>query len=72
MLDILKEITTSLPKSKISAAAFEGANIVLYTKDEKYVFEGTSDVKAIVNKLKNSLVKKQELEKSILIHKDLV
>ena len=55
MLDILKEITTSLPKSKISAAAFEGANIVLYTKDEKYVFEGTSDVKAIVNKLKKRI-----------------
>ena len=55
MLDILKEITNELPKGKISAAAFEGANIVLYTKDENYVFEGTSDVKAIVNKLKKRI-----------------
>jgi len=55
MLDILKEITAELPKGKISAAAFEGANIVLYTKDEKFVFEGTSEVKAIVNKLKKRI-----------------
>ena len=55
MLDILKEITGQLPKNKVSAAAFEGANIVLYTKDEKYIFEGTSEVKAIVNKLKKRI-----------------
>ena len=55
MLDILKEITSELPKGKISAAAFEGANIVLYTKDDKYVFEGTTEVKAIVNKLKKRI-----------------
>ncbi len=55
MLDILKEITNDLPKGKISAAAFEGANIVLYTKDEEYLFEGTSDVKSIVNKLKKRI-----------------
>ncbi len=55
MLDILKEITGMLPKDKISAAAFEGANIVLYTKDKNYVFDGTRDVKAIVNKLKKRI-----------------
>jgi uncharacterized protein len=55
MLDILKEITNQLPKGKVSAAAFEGANIVLYTKDEEYVFSGTSEVKAIVNKLKKRI-----------------
>jgi hypothetical protein len=55
MLDILREITNSLPKGKISAAAFEGANIVLYTKDKKFLFAGTKDVKAIVNKLKKRI-----------------
>ena len=33
MGDILKEIIKVLPEGKISDAAFEGANIVLYSKD---------------------------------------
>ncbi len=55
MLDILKEITSKLPKNKISAAAFEGANIVLYTKDKDFLFEGTRAIKKIVGELKKRI-----------------
>ena len=34
MSDIIKEIMKNLPEDKISDAVFEGANIVLYTKDK--------------------------------------
>jgi len=34
MSEILKEILKNLPDDKISDAVFEGANIVLYTKDK--------------------------------------
>ena len=36
---IIKEIMGMLDESRISAAGFEGANIVLYTKDKDYFFE---------------------------------
>ena len=36
MADILKEIIKVLPANKISDAAYEAANIVLYTKDKDY------------------------------------
>ncbi|MEK6846402.1 MAG: hypothetical protein AABY26_06590 [Nanoarchaeota archaeon] len=39
MADILKEIIKILPKDKISDAAFEGANIVVYTKDKDYFLD---------------------------------
>jgi len=50
--EIIKEILKSLPKDKISDAVFEGANIVLYTKDEEFCESGPALVKDVVNKIK--------------------
>ncbi len=36
MPEIIKEILSQLPENKISDAAFEAANIVLYTKDPEF------------------------------------
>ena len=44
MTDILKSITSELPKS-ISDAGFEGANIVLYTTDKDFFREGETKIK---------------------------
>ncbi len=38
MADILKEILKKLPDKSISEATYEAANIVLYTKDSKFLF----------------------------------
>ena len=35
-LEIIKEMLKALPDGVISDAAFEGANIVLYTKDKTF------------------------------------
>ncbi|MFP4567944.1 MAG: beta-CASP ribonuclease aCPSF1 [Candidatus Woesearchaeota archaeon] len=53
--DILKEILKDVPDGKISDAVFEGANIVLYTKNEKFVFEGVPIIKKIVNNIKKRI-----------------
>ena len=55
MSEILKEILKELPDGKISDAGFEGANIVLYTKDRKFVFEANGMIKDIVNKIKKRI-----------------
>ena len=48
MTDILKEIIKVLPEDKISDAAFEGANIVLYTKDKEYFFNNEGTIREAV------------------------
>ena len=53
--DILKEILKDIPDGKISEAVFEGANIVLYTKNKKFLFEGINTIKSIVNKIKKRI-----------------
>ncbi|MEX2017151.1 MAG: beta-CASP ribonuclease aCPSF1 [Candidatus Pacearchaeota archaeon] len=53
-MDILKNITDQLG-GKISEANFEGANIVVYTKDENFFREGESKIKAIVNEIKKRI-----------------
>ncbi len=50
-MDILKNITDDL-HGMIEEANFEGANIVLYTKNEKFFQEGERKIKEIVDKLK--------------------
>ena len=50
--DILETIKAELPKGTISSMNFEGANIVIYTEDGKFLKEGDDAVKAIVNKIK--------------------
>ncbi len=52
MSEILKEILDDLPKGKISDAGFEGANIVLYTKDKDFFFNNNNIIREIVNKIK--------------------
>ncbi len=73
MPDILKNIQSELPKC-ISSANFEGANIVLYTDNEKFFREGEGKIKEVVNKIKKRielradqkiLIKQEEAEKEI-------
>lgn len=53
--EIIKEILKDLPQGKISDAVFEGANIVLYTKDAEFLVEGNNLVKDVVNKIKKRI-----------------
>lgn len=53
-MDILKKITDELPKY-ITDATFEGANIVLYTNNEKFFKEGESKIKELVNTFKKRI-----------------
>jgi uncharacterized protein len=50
--DILETIKSELPKGTISSMNFEGANIVVYTEDGKFLKEGDDSIKAVVNKIK--------------------
>jgi len=53
MLQILKEVLDNIPKSKnISNSGFEGANIVLYTKDREFFLDNEGIIKGIVDKIK--------------------
>jgi len=49
---IIKEMIELLPAGKISDAAFEGANIVLYTKDEEFFANPNGAIKKIVDEFK--------------------
>lgn len=73
MLEILQNITDRL-HGDVSEASFEGANIVLYTKNEKFFKEGERKIKDIVNDIKKRielradtkiLKEKEEVEKKI-------
>ncbi len=50
--DIIKEILSQLPKEKINEAVFEGANIVLYTKDKDFFLNDQGLIKKVVNDIK--------------------
>jgi predicted metal-dependent RNase len=52
MPDIIKEILKKLPEDKISLAAFEGANIVLYTKDKEFFLDNRGKIREIVDEFK--------------------
>ncbi|MBU3941622.1 MAG: beta-CASP ribonuclease aCPSF1 [Nanoarchaeota archaeon] len=49
---IIKEILSQLPGEKISDACFEGANIVLYTKDKDFFLDNNGLIRKIVNNIK--------------------
>jgi KH/beta-lactamase-domain protein len=53
--DIIKEILKHLPDKKVSDVSFEGANIVLYTKDKQFFLEEQAMVKDVVNKIKKRI-----------------
>ncbi len=55
MPDIIKEILKVLPEDKISDAAFEGANIVLYTKDKDYFFDNQGTIRKAVQEFKKRI-----------------
>jgi hypothetical protein len=74
MPDILKEILKEIPEGKISDAAFEGANIVLYTKDIDFFLDNKGIIKETVDKFKKRIelrpdpsiaVKQEKAEKEI-------
>src|SRR3989338_11396994 len=52
MADIVKEIMKNLPESKISDVNFEGANIVLYTKDNDFFLNNNGIIKRVVDSIK--------------------
>ncbi len=53
-MDILKKITDRL-SGFVTEANFEGANIVLYTDNEKFFREGEPKIKEIVNEIKKRI-----------------
>ena len=64
---ILKTIKEELPKV-ISDAAFEGANIVLYTDDKEFFKSGEEKIKEIVSKIKKRI--ELRADKKILVSEE--
>lgn len=52
-MEILDRITEKL-HGKVKEANFEGANIVLYTDNEKFFKEGEGQIKKIVDEIKKN------------------
>ena len=52
MSDIIEEILKKIPANKISEAGFEGANIVLYTKDSEFFYKSSNLIREIVKDIK--------------------
>ena len=52
MSEIIKEIMKYLPAKKISDAVFEGANIVLYTKEKEFFLDNNGLIKQVVDDIK--------------------
>ena len=55
MVDIINEILKKLPNNKVSIACFEGANIVLYTKDKSFFLDNGGMIRDIVNEIKKRI-----------------
>jgi uncharacterized protein len=55
MADILKEILKVIPADKISHAGFEGANIVLYTKNKAFFLDNGGAIKTAVSEFKKRI-----------------
>jgi len=78
MSEIIKEILARLPENKISEAGFEGANIVLYTKDKSFFLDNYGSIKAIVDEFKKRIELRpdpsitMDLEKAEKIIKEIV
>ncbi|MBI4450887.1 beta-CASP ribonuclease aCPSF1 [Candidatus Woesearchaeota archaeon] len=52
MVDIIKEMIKLLPEGRVSDAAFEGANIVLYTKDKEFFLNNEGMIRRVVDEFK--------------------
>lgn len=55
MTEIIDEIFKSVPKDKISDAVFEGANIVLYSKDPDFIFRSNDLIRSTVMDIKKRI-----------------
>jgi len=55
MTDILKDILKELPSNITSSANFEGANIVLYSKDKDFFLTGEEQVRKVVDRIKKRI-----------------
>jgi KH/beta-lactamase-domain protein len=55
MNPIFDEIFRTVPKEKISDAVFEGANIVLYTKDREFIFNSSELIRTAVMDVKKRI-----------------
>jgi len=78
LTEILKEILKEIPTGKISDAAFEGANIVLYTKDKEFFLDNRGIIKGIVDQIKKRIELRpdpsvcMEMEKAEKVIKGLI
>ena len=80
-IKLLDEILKELPKDKVSSVEFEAANIVIYTIDKDFLFNGRDQLRSIVSKFKkrialradNSILlnEKETKEKVKLVLKDI-
>ncbi len=68
MSEILKQIKSELPESVVNEAIYEGANIVLYTKDKEFFKEGEDKIREVVSKIKKRI--ELRAESSILASED--
>ncbi|MBW6442520.1 beta-CASP ribonuclease aCPSF1 [Patescibacteria group bacterium] len=68
-MEILNYITEKL-KGEITEANFEGANIVIYTDNEKFFKEGEPRIKELVNELKKRI--ELRCDQKILLNSDEV
>jgi uncharacterized protein len=78
MANIIKEILKKLPDGKISDSVFEGANIVLYTKDRDYFLNNEGTIRDAVNEFKKRIelrpdpsITLKEEETEIIIKKSM-
>ena len=78
MVNILKEVLKDVPESAdISDSGFEGANIVLYTKNKEFFLNNNGTLKDIVEKIKKrielrpdpSIILDEEKAEEIIIKK---
>jgi len=55
MVEIIKEIVKMMPEGTISDASFEGANIVLYTKDKEFFVDNKGLIREAVEAFKKRI-----------------
>jgi KH/beta-lactamase-domain protein len=56
MADILTEIMAKLPKeTEITSSNFEGANIILYTKNKEFFLDNKGEIKKLVSEFKKRI-----------------
>ncbi|PLW80795.1 beta-CASP ribonuclease aCPSF1 [Candidatus Woesearchaeota archaeon] len=55
MAEIIKEMLKEMPPNSISDAVFEGANIVLYTKDKDFFLDNKGIIRETVGKFKKRI-----------------